>query len=150
MGLLNQVVWTFNDIEYKSIDDFNAKVNQYQNLILKEKAAWKPEEIVIARPLVDISYTVWIDRDSLAENETLLENDDFFEDEENSEDGLFQAEVEARFRADNGKNFTALELLYKLHLQMTTKELGDHIFFEGLDEDENSTGIPRFYLNCGS
>lgn len=44
MGLLNQVVWTFNDIEYNSIDDFNTKVNQYQKLILKEKAAWKPEE----------------------------------------------------------------------------------------------------------
>ena len=150
MGLLNQVVWTFNDIEYKSIDDFNAKVNQYQNLILKEKAAWKPEEIIIARPLVDISYTVWIDRDSLAENETLLETDDFFEDEENSEDGLFQADVGARFRADNGKNFTALELLYKLHQQMTTKELGDHVFFEGLEEDEGATNIPRFHLNCGS
>lgn len=150
MGLLNHVVWTFNDIEYKSIDDFNAKVNQYQNLILKEKAGWKPDEIIIARPLVDISYTVWIDRDSLAENETLLETDDFFEDEENIEDGLFQAEVDARFSADNGKNFTALELLYKLHQQMTTKELGDHVFFEGLEEDENSTSIPRFYLNCGS
>lgn len=150
MGLLNQVVWTFTDIEYKSIDDFNTKVIQYQKLILKEKAAWKPEEIVITRPLVDISYTVWIDRDSLAENETLLENDDFFEDEENSEDGLFQAEVEARFSADNGRNFTSLELLYKLHQQMTTKELGDHVFFEGLDEAENLPGIPRFYLNCGS
>lgn len=150
MGLLNQVVWTFSDIEYKSIDDFNTKVHQYQKLILKEKAAWKPEEIIITRPLVDISYTVWIDKDSLAENETLLENDDFFEDEENSEDGLFQAEVEARFRADNGKNFTALELLYKLHQQMTTKELGDHVFFEGLEEDESATNIPRFYLNCGS
>lgn len=150
MGLLNQVVWTFTDIEYKSMEDFNAKVDQYQKLILKDKAAWKPEEIVIARPLVDISYTVWIDRDSLAENETLLENDDFFEEEENSEDGLFQAEVEARFRADNAKNFTALELLYKLHQQMTTKELGDHVFFEGLDEVESARDIPRFYLNCGS
>ena len=150
MALLNQVVWTFNDIEYNSIDDFNTKVDQYQKLILKEKAAWKSEEIVIARPLVDISYTVWIDRDSFAENETLLENDDFFEDEENSEDGLFQAEVEARFSADNGKNFTSLELLYKLHQQMTTKELGDHVYFEGLDEDESARDNPRFYLNCVS
>lgn len=150
MELLNQVVWTFTDIEYKSIDDFNAKVHQYQNLILKEKASWKPDEIIITCPLVDISYTVWIDKDSLAENETLLETDDFFEDEENSEDGLFQAEVEARLRADNGKNFTALELLYKLHQQMTTKELGKHVFFEVLDEDESATDIPRFYLICGS
>lgn len=150
MELLNQLVWSFNDTEYESIDEFSAKVNQYQKLILKEKASWNPEEIIIDHPLVDILYTVWIDKDSLAENETLLEGDDFFEDEENSDEGLFQAEIEARFRADNGRNFTALELLYKLHQQMTTKELGDHIFFEGLDEDESAKDIPRFYLNCGS
>ena len=80
-------------------------------------------------------------------NDKLL---DFFDDESNSEFGLFQADIQARLHADNGENFSTLELMYKLDQQMKPKELGDDHFFEGLGSLESDSTIPKFYLFCGS
>lgn len=55
------------------------------------------------------------------------------------------------FDTDNGENFTALEFLFKSHNQQANKELGDHVFFEGTDEDPNIIdGLPLCYIACGS
>ena len=53
-------------------------------------------------------------------------------------------------KADNGKYFTNLELMTKVHNQQANKELGDHVFFEGMDLDDEIDGIPVFYVACGS
>jgi hypothetical protein len=148
MRLLSKIAWSFNKKTY-TVEDFNQRVLQYQLDIMKDKACWKSDEIVIDSPAVDVAFMAWIEKGSLAKNETLLEEEGFFEDEENSEDGLFQAEIKARLEADNGRNFTALELLYKLDKQMKSKELGDHIFFEGLSQ-EGESDVPMFYMACGS
>jgi len=52
------------------------------------------------------------------------------------------------------------ELLFKLHNLMANKELGDHVFFEGIEYEghecegygliDNEDGIPVFYICCGS
>lgn len=150
MEILSDVAWMFDKTEYESIDSFNKEIAQYQLEIMEGETFWKSDEIVIDSPIVDIAFMAWIEKDGLEENETLLEEDDFFEDEDNSNGHLFQADIRARFKADNGKNFTALELMYKLDKQMKSKELGDHIFFEGLDEEESEDGILSFYMACGS
>ncbi|GAA4047037.1 hypothetical protein GCM10022409_36390 [Hymenobacter glaciei] len=150
MDILSKIAWSFNKTEYKTIDDFNHKLLKYQLDIMKERACWKSDEIVVDSPVVEVEFMAWIKKGSLAENETLLEGDDFFEDEDNSEGGLFQADIKARFEADNGQHFTALELLYKLDKQMKSKELGDHIFFEGLGDEKNEDGVSVFYMGCGS
>lgn len=150
MDTLNKIAWNFNNIEYTTIDDFNQKVLQYQFDIMKARDCWRSDEIVVFSSSIAVVFTAWIESENLAENETLLENDDFFEDEDNSDDGLFQAEIQALFEADNGKTFTALELLYKLGKQLKFKDLGDHTFFEGLSEEKSEDGIPLFYLRCGS
>ena len=118
---------------------------------MKERACWKSDEIVIDSPIIDVAFTAWIKEGDLAKNENLLEEGDFFDDAEDSENGYFQAEIKARLEADNDRNFTALELLYKLDEQMKSKELGDHIFFEGLSEEGETDGaVPLFYMACGS
>jgi hypothetical protein len=149
MRLLHNIAWSFNKKVYPSIADFNQRVLEYQLAIMKEKATWKSDEIVIDSPAIDVAFMAWIKEGELAENETLLEEEDFFEDRDTSEGDLFQADIKARLEADNGRNFTALELLYKLDKQMKTKELGDHIFFEGLSE-EGEGDVPQFYMACGS
>ena len=150
MRVLNKIAWNFNK-KISTIDDFNQRVLQYQLDNMMDRACWKSDEIVIDSPVVDVAFMAWIEKGGLAENEILLEEEGFFEDEENSEDGLFQAEMRARFEANNGRNFTALELLYKLDKQMKSKELGDHIFFEGLSlEGEGEGDIPLYYMGCGS
>lgn len=47
-------------------------------------------------------------------------------------DGLFQTDIRALLKAENGKYFTNRELLIKIHNQMAGKDLGDHDFLEGL------------------
>ena len=149
MDLLSNIVWSFNDTEYDSKEDFNEDISQYQ-LKIKKEESWNPDEIVIENKTVDIVFMAWIDENGLAENETLLEDEEFFDDESNSEFGLFQADIQARLHADNGENFSTLELMYKLDQQMKPKELGDDHFFEGLGSLESDSTIPKFYLFCGS
>jgi hypothetical protein len=148
MRLLSNIAWSFNKKIY-TINEFNQQVSQYQIDIMKNKACWRSDEVVIEIPVIDVAFMAWIKKGGLAENETLLEEEGFFEDEDKSENGFFQAEIKARFEADNGRGFTALELLYKLDKQMKPKELGDHIFFEGLSQ-EGGGDVPLFYMACGS
>ena len=73
---------------------------------------------------------------------------------------MWQVEIMAHLVADNGTYFTREELLFKLHNLMANKELGDHVFFEGIEYEghecegygliDNKDGIPVFYTCCGS
>ena len=150
MDLLNNIAWNFTETEFDSKDDFNKEITDYQIKFKQDETTWKPNEILIEGNTIDLVFMAWIDENGLAVNEALLEDDDFFEDENNSEFGLFHADIQFRLFADNGKNFSALEIMYKIDLQMKPKELGDHIFFEGLGSLESDNDIPKFYLFCGS
>lgn len=150
MDLFNTVSWNFTDTEYESAKDFNANFLKHQIKNGKEASSWNPDEIVIENEAVDIVFMAWIEKNALAENETLLEEEDFFDDESKSELGLFQANIQARLYADNGKNLPASELMYKLDEQMKPKELGDEHCFEGLGALQSDTALPKFYLFCGT
>ena len=76
---------------------------------------------------------------------------------------MWQVEIYARFKADNGQYFTTEEILFKIHNLMANKELGDHVFFENLayddhefdaddadDVDDNDEGTPVFVVWLGS
>lgn len=149
MDLLNTISWSFNEIKYDSKEDFKKDILHYQRT-KNQETAWNPDEIAIENEAVDIVFMAWIDENGLAENEILLEDDEFFDDESNSEFGLFHADIQVRLNADNGKNFSALELMYKLDQQMKPKELGDDVVFEGLGSLEIDSNIPKFYLFCKS
>ena len=94
----------------------------------------------------------YVDDDQRVTDEELLEED--------KEDGMWQVEIMAHLVADNGTYFTREELLFKLHNLMANKELGDHVFFEGIEYEghecegygliDNEDGIPVFYIVCGS
>lgn len=150
MDLLTDITWTFTETEYISKQDFNSAISQYQMKISKESATWKPTEILLNHPHVDLVFMAWIEENELAENEIILEDEDFFDDQSKSEFGLFHCDIQARLTAENGKNFSALELMYQIDLQMKSKELGDDVSFEGLGSLESEGEIPKFYLFCGS
>ena len=149
MDLLSNIFWTFDETEYESAEDFDEEISAYQLEKNKGKSFWNPTEIVIQNQAVDVIFMAWIDQNSLEENETLLEDEDFFDDRSKSEFGLFHADLQVRFHADNWKNFSALELMYKIDKQMKPKELGDDRIFESLGELESETSVPKFYLFCG-
>ena len=148
---LNDIAWSFSEETYPNKDDFNRAVTEYQQAIYEDASDWKPDEIVFEAPEVQIQYMCWVKgSEDLLENEELIDGDEeVFEDE--PEDDHYQVEIVATLKADNGKNFSALEFLMKTHNQQSNKYLGDHTFFEGIDIDpEIDGGVPLCIINCGS
>ena len=97
---------------------------------------------------LNIVYSYYItEGHPIFDDETPIEEDEDLEELEEDE----EREVCVLFHADNGKNFTVSELLYKLHQRLAKRELGDRYFFEGLSPSEHPTeAAPVFYLYCGS
>ncbi|WP_080777768.1 hypothetical protein [Chryseobacterium phocaeense] len=154
MSLLSNILWAFQRKEYADITDFNTAIESYQQRILKERASWNPEEIVIQASEADICYEAWIKgKEDIAGNETLIGDEDEVFHEDNSDYGMFQVDLCATLKAQNGSHFTALDLMFQLQNQLSNKELGDHVFFEGLtpkDTEEYKTDIPLYFMYCGS
>lgn len=148
---LNNIAWSFSNKLYVDPREFDQEVSDYQKRIYKSDERWQALEIVFNVPELNIQYEAWISKpEDLLANEVLIDEDEAF-DEDNSDGGMFQVEIVARLQADNGNYFTALEFLMKAHNQQANKELGDHIFFEGTDEDpEIIDGLPLCYIACGS
>ena len=150
---LNNIAWSFTKEFYSDIEKFNNEIIQYQKDIYKTDERWKPNEIIFDFPKLEIQYMAWVTGPTdLLENETLIEDDeDIFDEEPEEDEEGYQVEILALLTSDNGKNFTALEFLMKAHNQMSNKELGDHVFFEGTDENPDITdGLPTCYISCGS
>ena len=112
----------------------------------------------LEEPEILVTYEAWIESvDQLFNNERVTD-EELLEDDK--EDGMWQVEIMAHLVADNGTYFTREELLFKLHNLMANKELGDHVFFEGIEYEghecegygliDNEDGIPVFYTCCGS
>lgn len=151
--LLNQVVWAFKEKHYSSFKEFNKDVQEYQTSIIGDDELWQPDAIVADFPEIQVCYEAWIKNPrALLKNESLtvplneVFNDDVDEDE------YQEVEILAKLSADNGKNFTASELLMKTHNTLVNKELGDHVFFEGFEIDDTSSQneVPTFYVILGS
>ncbi|MDR0264150.1 MAG: DUF1266 domain-containing protein [Sphingobacterium sp.] len=150
-GILLHVAWRFQRKRYRSIEEFDNEVNRYQKDTLENRNRWSPNQIVVEHSEIEVCYLVWIrSMEDLKENEYLLDDEaDVFCDD-NVDNGYYQVELCARLKSPNGRHFTALDLLYQLEKQVSEKELGDHIFFEGLDAiEKDEEGIPMFYLSCG-
>ena len=149
MRLLENIVWSFSKEKMEDAVEFNKKVQEYQNKISKIDKHWKPEEMILERRKVFVQYEAWVrGKEDLLENEELVEDEEFLE--EDAEDGYFQVEIAALLEADNGSSFTMSELLMKLHNQQCNKKLGDHVYFEGLEERGEYKKTPLYLLYCGS
>ena len=114
---------------------------------------------LLEEPEILVIYEAWIRSPvQLHDNERLNEEDDL--KEENKDNDMWQVEIMAHLKADNGKAFTLQELIFKLQNLMADKELGDHVFLEGMEYEghecegngliDNPDGIPVFYVCCGS
>lgn len=149
------VHWVFNKHAY-SRDEFSKEYNKIVEKYVDDDQA--DDDNILEEPEILITYEAWIEsEDQLFDNERVTDEELF---EEDKEDGMWQAEIMAHLVADNGTYFTREELLFKLHNLMANKELGDHVFFEGIEYEghecegygliDNEDGIPVFYIVCGS
>lgn len=158
ISALDSINWIFDKHKY-SKEEFTKKFNEI--MIEQHGIKWWDTNVnaMLEEPEMLVTYEAWIESTGqLYENERLNEQDELLE--EYKEDGMWQVEIMAYLKADNGKFFTVDEFLFKLQNLMENKELGDHVFFEGIDYEghecegngliDNEDGIPVFYVACGS
>ena len=149
------VHWIFNKHTY-SRDEFSKEYNKVVEKYVDDDQA--DDDDILEETEILVTYEAWIESvDQLFDNERVTDEELL---EADKEDGMWQIEIMAHLVADNGTYFTREELLFKLHNLMANKELGDHVFFEGIEYEghecegygliDNEDGIPVFYTCCGS
>jgi len=144
--VLTSVYWEFSNQEYMSNDAFTLDIINY---IEDNKANWNPNGIAINSRKVCIVYEAFITGiEQLRSNETVI--DMSYLDEECRIDGVFQTDIKAYLTADNGKYFTNVELLRKIHNQLAYKDLGNNESFEGLEYVDTDGGTSVYRLMTGS
>ena len=151
------IPWVFNKTTYTREEFLKAFYE-----CLEEHNVNRDNLPPLVEPEILVSYEAWIESKSqLHANEYLYEDDEL--EEYDKEDGMWQVEIYARFKADNGQYFTTEEILFKIHNTMANKELGDHVFFENLayddhefdaddadDVSDDDEGTPVFVVWLGS
>ena len=144
--VLTSVYWAFSNQEYVSNDAFTLDIINY---IEDNKANWNPKGIAINSRKVCIVYEAFITGiEQLRSNETVI--DMSYLDEECRIDGVFQTDIKAYLTADNGKYFSNVELLRKIHNQLAYKDLGNNESFEGLEYVDTDSGTSVYRLMTGS
>ena len=144
--VLTSVYWAFSNQEYVSNDAFTLDIINY---IEDNKENWNPKGIAINSRKVCIVYEAFITGiEQLRSNETVI--DMSYLDEECRIDGVFQTDIKVYLTADNGKYFTNVELLRKIHNQLAYKDLGNNESFEGLEYVDTDGGTLVYRLMTGS
>lgn len=144
--VLISVYWAFSNQEYVSNEAFTLDIINY---IEDNKATWNPNGIAINSRKVCIVYEAFITGiEQLRSNETVI--DMSYLDEECRIDGVFQTDIKVYLTADNGKYFTNVELLRKIHNQLAYKDLGNNESFEGLEYVDTDGGTSVYRLMTGS
>ena len=144
--LLTQIIWEFTPNEYVSNEAFTKDIIDY---IEDNRENWVPNKIALKASRVHIVYEAFITGlEQLRINETVLDMSTL--DEECRIDGMFQTDIQAYLTADNGKYFTNVELLRKIHNQLAYKDLGNNDFLEGLEYIETDGGTSIYRLMTGS
>jgi hypothetical protein len=126
--LMSNIYWGFYGGRYDSYTQFVKEITTYNKDLNNE---WNPYETVLNCKEVTVQYSYW---------------------DENEEDEI---EEDFNLLADNQTNFSAGELLFKIHNQVVEKlENEDHHFFEGLTlwegENYSNPNAPLYFLNQGS
>ena len=149
------VHWVFNKKTY-SREEFSKEYNENVKKYTDDGQA--DDDDRLEEPEILVTYEAWIESVRPTFDNERVTDEELLEDDK--EDGMWQVEIMAHLVADNGTYFTREELLFKLHNLMANKELGDHVFFEGIEYEghecegygliDNEDGIPVFYTCCGS
>jgi hypothetical protein len=133
--LFKNVYWTFIEPIFKEQNDFRDRLKEYHKGIgYKGKLPpIKWEEVCLQVKEVVVQYAIFPD----------------------TENGQIK-EPQIKIVADNGKSFTAKELLFKMHNAICNEVADqDHHFFEGLtfatDQDPDfEEGTPVYFVDLGS
>jgi len=129
--LLRNIYWSFNYGPVENRQKFEEAVKTYHYKVSGQEFPFDLNEEILPFAKVVIQYMK-------------------YDEEEEDWD-----EPQILLEAENGKSFTAGELLYKIH-QTAGKALegDDNVYFEGIsfatDQDPDFPGIPVYFLDTGT
>jgi len=146
---INYWNWKFSDQPFKDVASFEKALRSENAQITTED--WNPAQTASESKELLLQYMCCIEApEELLDNE-FLSDEDKNTFAENPDEKLHQVDILAKLSADNGKYFTAVELLFKAHNQLASKNLGDHVFFEEIAlEPRKVDSLPVFYVSAGS
>jgi hypothetical protein len=129
--LLKDIYWAFSNGQYANQNEFETAIKTYHKEIVGGGLPVNLNTVLFESPKLVIQY-------------------DMYNEEEEDYDELQELLV-----AENGNNFTAGELLYKIHKHIGSKlEDDDNCYFEGLlfatIEDPDYPDIPVYFLITGT
>lgn len=147
--ILDGIAWAFNGVYYRSLMSFLEDVKQYNLDIGNIQENFNPFATIFKVPKVKLIYDAYIrGKEDILENETLLNPDTL---QKSSEGNLHYAEILAELYADDDNQFGAIDFLLKIHNTLCNKDLGDRIFFEGIEiHGYEEDGTPAIGLLLGS
>ena len=121
--LMRGVIWSFIGKPFESLSAFIEEVKKVQ-LKFRESDSWEPDEVILEEPVIKIRYNFW--------------------------KGKNKSEPVIELKSDNGRNFAAGELLFKIH-NAVAEEVDDveHHVFDGLSFVDREESIPVYWLNQG-
>lgn len=127
-NLLKDLYWSFSIGAITDENDFITEFETYhKNITLAKKMPFKWTDIAFDFPKIEIQY--------LKYNE---EEEDY-------------DEPDKIFEANNGKNFSYKELLFKIHQECVSLENDDRCYFEGLIySGSEEDGVPTYFVVTGS
>jgi hypothetical protein len=121
--VMADVAWTFTGQPFRTQAEFESALKEYQADI-KDDTSWDPSELVLLAPRVVVRH----------------------------EEGEDEEDCEVTLNANDGKVFSAGELLFKVHNAFVNQLDGlDHHFFEGFSlEADESKKFPVYVISMGS
>lgn len=129
--LFRDVYWAFREPTFDVVNEFVSELKDYHKEITGGTLSLKFDEVVLSVPEVVIQYVKY------------------------SNDKGDIDEPQVKLTADNNKDFTTKELLFKIHNLVGINLFeDDNCFFEGLsystDDDPDFPGIPVYFLDTGT
>ncbi len=123
--LFTNVSWAFGGAPVIDMRDFSDEVQQYQCKVGRANT-WLPDQIVVVAPKLYVQFP-----------------------DSHGDDSEFPSHEE--LVSDDGKNFSAVELLFKIHNIFVERYCdGDEQFLEGLTLVSKNKIPPVYLLNIGS
>ncbi|MDO4250901.1 MAG: suppressor of fused domain protein [Moraxella sp.] len=118
------VLWVFDGQVYETLMQFWEVVRAYNQALGNSLEEFQPFSHLLAIPKVAVCYSVArLDEGELHEHEVLAI--------ETNDDG--DSEIIATITGHDGAHIGALELLWQLHNSMANKQLGEYVYFGGLE-----------------
>lgn len=152
MTILKNTWWRFDDTIYSDAEVFSQAIGDYQKSFIEEgneHLVWQPDIIMVESPHIIVRYPARIrsEQDLLSNEQATAKDKDILKKKDEVE--LSMVTINVKLNAENGRYFTALELMYKLHNQQANKPY--HFYFEGIEHSEQSIDeIPTLLVNVGT